>query len=153
MFVGHWLRSYATDFLSNLKLYQRARQLHLLDQKTKKTQLMVEALDKKRRQVIGQALRQFRKNLLVRTMRINLMRRLTRKAMNKRVEMCFFTWRLEAEARNVIYYHSSEGETRKREREFLRTKKYIEDLKRQKGLLLENEQGNLVLSPRFMERK
>lgn len=85
MFVGHWVRSYATDFFANLKLYQRARQIYLLDQKTKNTQMLVEAIDNKRRKVIAQALRRFRKNLLIRTMQINLMRRLTRKAMNKRL--------------------------------------------------------------------
>lgn len=53
----------------------------------------------------------------------------------------------------MVVYHGSEGETRKREREFLRSKRYIEDLKRKKGLLLENEHGNLVMSPKFMEKR
>lgn len=86
--------------------------------------------------MIGEALRKWRKYEYIRVMKVNLMRRLTRRAMNKRIELCFYNWRLEAQARTVVEYHGAEGEVRKREREFQRSKRYIEDLKRQKGLLL-----------------
>lgn len=108
------------------------------DDVAQKTLLMVETLDRKRKIVMGETLRKWRKYEYIRMMKVNLMRRLTRRAMNKRIEMCFFTWKLESQARTVVDYHSSEGEVRKREREYQRTKKYIEELKRKKGLLLEN---------------
>jgi hypothetical protein len=75
---------------------------------------MVEALDKKRKIILGESLRRWRKNEYIRNMKINLMKRLTRKAMNKRIELCFYTWRLESSARSVVEYHTNEGELRKR---------------------------------------
>jgi hypothetical protein len=97
----------------------------MLNKHTVRIQLLVEALDKKRKIILGESLRKWRKNEYIRNMKINLMRRLTRKAMNKRIELCFYTWRLESTARSVVEYHSGEGELRKREREFSRSKKYI----------------------------
>lgn len=37
--------------------------------------------------------------------------------------------------------------------EIQRLKKFLDDYKKEKGLLLENEEGNYVVSPKFQESK
>jgi hypothetical protein len=44
----------------------------------------------------------------------NLMRKITRNAMNWKVRDLFYTWKLEAEAKRVKQLHEEEGEVRKR---------------------------------------
>lgn len=83
----------------------------------------------------------------------NLMRRITKNAMNWRVKDLFFTWKLETEAKKVKQMHEEEGEVKKRKIEINRLKIFLEDFKKEKGLLLEDEAGKYVLSPRFQEKK
>ena len=83
----------------------------------------------------------------------NLFKRLTRKSFCNRYEGMFYAWKLEAEAKKVLAYHQEEGEVRKRKVEMLRLDKFIQDFKKDKGLLLENEEGNFVVSPRFQKKK
>lgn len=49
--------------------------------------------------------------------------------------------------------HEEEGEVKKRKIEIARLKIFLEDYKKEKGLLLEDDQGQLVVSPRFQEKK
>ena len=44
----------------------------------------------------------------------NLLRKLTRNAMNWRVKDLFFTWKQETEAKRVKQMHEEEGEVKKR---------------------------------------
>lgn len=114
IFVYHHYYSYARDAFSDIKKYHRYKEIHLLGKDTTRIQLLIEAFEKKRKIVVGEALRKWRKYEYIRNMKVNLMRRLTRRAMNKRIELCFYNWRLEAQARTVVEYHGSEGEVRKR---------------------------------------
>lgn len=50
-------------------------------------------------------------------------------------------------------YHEEEGEVKKRKVEIKRLQIFLDDFKKDKGLLLENDEGNLVVSPRFQEKK
>lgn len=73
--------------------------------------------------------------------------------MNWRVRDLFYSWKLESEAKKVKIMHEEEGEVKKRKIEIMRLKIFLEDFKKEKGLLLENEAGQLVVSPRFQEKK
>lgn len=53
----------------------------------------------------------------------------------------------------MIKTHTQEGEVKKRKMEIQRLKKFLDDYKKEKGLLLENEEGNYVVSPKFQESK
>jgi hypothetical protein len=55
----------------------------------------------------------------------NLMRRLTKNAMNWRVRDLFYVWKLETEAKNVKKMHEEEGEVRKRIIEINRLKVFL----------------------------
>ncbi len=65
-----------------------------------------------------------------------LMRRLTKNAMNWRIRDLFYTWKLETEAKRVKIMHEEEGEVKKRKIEIQRLKVFLEDFKKEKGLLL-----------------
>jgi hypothetical protein len=49
--------------------------------------------------------------------------------------------------------HEEEGEVKKRLIEINRLKIFLEDFKKEKGLLLEDDGGKYVLSPRFQDKK
>lgn len=83
----------------------------------------------------------------------NLLRKITKNAMNWRVKDLFFSWKLETEAKRVKQMHEEEGEVKKRTIEINRLKVFLEDFKKEKGLLLEDEEGQFVMSPRFQEKK
>lgn len=83
----------------------------------------------------------------------NLLRRITKNAMNWRIKDLFYSWKLECEAKRVKIMHEEEGEVKKRKNEIARLKIFLEDYKKEKGLLLEDDQGQLVVSPRFQEKK
>jgi hypothetical protein len=53
------------------------------------------------------------------------MRRLTRNAMNWRVKDCFYSWRLETAAKNVVIMHEEEGEVKKRKKEIKRIQLFL----------------------------
>lgn len=78
-----------------------------------------------------------------------LLKKVTRHAMNWRVRDLFYAWKLENEAKRVKQHHEEEGEVKKRKIEISRLKLFLQDFKKDKGLLLENEGGQLVMSPRF----
>ena len=83
----------------------------------------------------------------------NLLRRISKNAMNWRIKDLFYSWKLECEAKKVKIMHEEEGEVKKRKIEISRLKIFLEDYKKEKGLLLEDDQGQLVVSPRFQEKK
>jgi hypothetical protein len=77
--------TYARDAFSDIKKYYRYKEIYVLGKHTHRIQLMVEAIDKKRKIVMGEVLRKWRKYEYIRVMKVNLMKRLTRRAMNKRI--------------------------------------------------------------------
>ena len=98
-------------------------------------------------------MRRWRKNQYEIKMGRNLFKRLTRKAFCNRYEGMFYAWKVESAARGVLKYHHEEGEIKKRKVEIMRLEKFLQDFKKDKGLLLENEEGNFVMSPRFAKKK
>lgn len=132
-----------------MKNYNNSRDSDRLTDRTSRIQRVIATFEKKRKSILNANLRRWRRNEYVMRIEKNLLKRVTKNAMNWRVRDLFYSWKLESEAKKVKIMHEEEGEVKKRKIEITRLKIFLEDFKKEKGLLLENEAGQLVVSPRF----
>ena len=148
-FVHYIQLSLSQAFFSKLKNYDKHSSTKIKNYKTYCIQKVIENFDKKRKDILCANMRKWRKNQYEMKIGRDLFKKLTRKAIYGRLEGMFYIWRKEAKAKVVLEYHHEEGEVKKRRFEIQRIEKFLSDFKKEKGLLLENEEGDLVLSPRF----
>lgn len=72
-------------------------------------QKVMEAFDKKRKDILCKNMRRWRKNQYQMNIGKKLFKRLTRKAIYNRYEGMFYAWKLESQAKKVLKYHNEEG--------------------------------------------
>ena len=152
-FVFHQIQKLNQEFFTKTKNYQRYIENKNRNHKTFCIQKMIETFEKKRKNILCVNFRSWRRNQFEIKIGKNLFKRLTRQAIMNRYEGMFYSWKVETEAKRVLNHHANEGEVKKRNVEISRLKKFIDDFKKRKGLLLENEEGNFVTSPRFQKKK
>ena len=139
--------------LTTIKNYANNQVIQERTRRADKIIQVIETFEKKRKDTLNQYWRRWRRNEYLTRMDVRRLRKVTRHAMNWRVRDIFYAWKLENEGRRVRQHHEEEGEVRKRIIEISRLKLFLQEFKKDKGLLLENEGGQLVMSPRFQEKK
>ena len=92
-----------------IKNYGNNQEVIKKSDKTNRIQFVIETFEKKRRSILSSNMIRWRRNQYEIKIARNLLRRITRNAMNWRVKDSFFSWKLEMEAKRVKQMHEEEG--------------------------------------------
>jgi hypothetical protein len=96
-----------------------------LTDRTNRIQKVIETFEKKRKSILNVNWRRWRRNEYEMRIEKNLLKRITKNAMNWRVKDLFYSWKLESEAKKVKIMHEEEGEVKKRKIEIMRLKIFL----------------------------
>lgn len=91
--------------MTRMKNYGNNQIILKKEDRTKRIQTVIETFEKKRKSILNFYMRKWRRNEYEMRIAKNLMRKITRNAMNWRVKDLFYTWKLEAEAKRVKQVH------------------------------------------------
>lgn len=93
------------DVMTRMKNYGNNQIILKKEDRTRRIQTVIETFEKKRKSILNFYMRKWRRNEYEMRIAKNLMRKITRNAMNWRVKDLFYTWKLEAEAKRVKQVH------------------------------------------------